>query len=248
MNRMLKVTGAALSLSLASAAGAAQAAVYTINLYGTVSSGFDDLGMFGGGDLTGKTVHGQFIIDTSKGVTSELNNEFYPSLSISGFGSDNPISSQIRVGSGPVYAVTDASSFGSVSRYNSFSDGSFYRVETYSAGAGIAIGQIAFSHQFQARNPLFNGIPGFSLEPVDFGSLPGLSYSASFNVYKGVPGFKGGVEGQKVAYFDYTVDSFTPAAVPEPQIWAILLIGFGVTGVALQQGRKARREAAAQEA
>jgi hypothetical protein len=45
----------------------------------------------------------------------------------------------------------------------------------------------------------------------------------------------------------YRPDSFTVTSgsvVPEPQIWAMLVIGFGVTGVALQQGRRARAKTA----
>jgi hypothetical protein len=59
-----------------------------------------------------------------------------------------------------------------------------------------------------------------------------------------VPGSKSGVEGQRTSYANYTITSFTAAAVPEPQIWAMLVIGFGVTGVALQQGRRARAKTA----
>lgn len=244
MHRLLKIAGAALTLTLVSAAGAAQAAVYTINLYGTVSYGFDDLGMFGGGDLAGKAVHGQFTIDTSKGVIDDFSgNPFFPFLGLSGFGPDNPVASQIQVQNGAVHALPEVGMLGSVQRYNSFSDGSFYRVETFKSG-GIALDEIVFSHEFSARSPLFDGIPGFSLEPVDFGATAGLGYRARFAAYRGVPGSKSGIEGQPVVSLDYTVDSFSPVAVPEPQIWAMLLIGFGVTGVALQQGRRARAKAA----
>lgn len=68
----------------------------------------------------------------------------------------------------------------------------------------------------------------------NFNSGPDSS-SASYNLYRGAPGFDTTVSlGQVLGRF--TLSSV--AAVPEPSTWATMLMGFGAMGVALRRRRR----------
>jgi hypothetical protein len=234
-----KIAAAALALTLASVAGAAQAAVYTVTMTGVVDFGFDEEGFFGGGDLIGKTIYSQFTIDTSKGVYED-----FTAIGVvrqSGGGLSNPISSSVQIQGLPAFNLGSRET-GFVENVNALF-GNTYRIENFGVSS-FGIGDIGYNHAFEATALVPDAIPGLSIEPRDFGSLPNVAYRGSFVAYRGVPGSKSGVEGQRTSYANYTITSFTAAAVPEPQIWAMLVIGFGVTGVALQQGRRARAKTA----
>lgn len=242
MNRTLKVAGAALSLALATVAGAAQAVTYTVTITGTVRAGYDTIDAFGFGSdpLAGRAISAVFKVDTSKGTF-----ESYPGDNrVFGFGLDKPVMSTFQIAGSSLFEVLSGSGAGGVIRGDNGVGGALYGLLDYDDDVGQPL---LFYHSFDmyTQNGAFGGVDVGP--PSDISLGPDVYADGGFQIDQVVPTAKDGLQRRTFAVVRYTPETFTVTSgsvVPEPQIWAMLVIGFGVTGVALQQGRRARAKTA----
>jgi hypothetical protein len=240
MNRMLKVAGVALSLALGAGAGAAQAVTYTVTMTGTVTGGFDFIGAFGSDPLVGRSINAVFQVDTSKGTLIPDNGFQY----ITGSGLEKPVWSTFQMTGTGVFVIPMDVGVGRVRRDDEFNSFSSYSLNS-SDLASYSQQQITFhSIYISGMNGAFTGTD--LGPPTDITIGPNAVPEGQFDIRQ-LYQSKGDIGYNSAARVIYRPDSFTVTSgsvVPEPQIWAMLVIGFGVTGVALQQGRRARAKAA----
>jgi hypothetical protein len=106
----------------------------------------------------------------------------------------------------------------------------------YNALTGALVGSIDGQYNFVDSNP-GNGVAGFTfvVSPDEFGYVNGLlnGNPVQFALEATTTGNAGGPDTFTV------VNIHSPAAVPEPGTWAMMLLGFGAIGVASR--RKVRK-------
>jgi type 1 fimbria pilin len=228
--RGLNVAALAAAMALA-LTGAAQATVATITFDGTVVSGVDQLGLFGapGVDLTGDAFSTTIQFDTSLPDTST---SVLHAFGGSGFGKPFPFStSLITIGS----QSFDASSlnFAAVAQVDYIHA---LQTNTYSASIG--------ADSLSAAGNLFHfGTVYQSNLPLPDPSLAGdtLTILGQANDTNGQL-LVGGTGGD-VIKFHISAATAAPVigaidTIPEPGLWAMLIVGFGVIGTSLR-GRRA---------
>ncbi|WP_397420047.1 hypothetical protein [Phenylobacterium sp.] len=242
MNRALKGACLALSLTLASVAGTAQAVTYTVTMTGTVTGGFDFIGAFGSDPLVGRSIRAVFQVDTSKGTLIDDNVIQYTE----GNDLDKPVWSTFQMTGTGLFEMPSDRGYGVVRRddYSPLFSVSAYLLESTDQISQSQQQYISHYIYISGKNGAFTGTSLGPPTDITFG--PNAVPQGQFEIrqlYQSKHG-NGYNAGARVIY---RPDSFTVTSgsvVPEPQIWAMLVIGFGVTGVALQQGRRARAKTA----
>lgn len=243
MTSILKVAGAVASMALFATSGA-QAAAYTITVTGTIQSGYDNEGLFGGGDLTGKTIKSVFHVNTANAYYTD----FGDNQSYSGPDEFNPVSSTFEVVgfapiSFPLLGGTGTVDFS----HNPFLGSDSYHFRSGRAGSD-GVGTFQFSSYLNAysQSGAFEDLN--SPLPLDFTTIPDLETDGTFAFTRFVPASKGELEPRQKTFLYYKTTTLTLSqvdAIPEPQTWALMLIGFAGVGMALQRHRRSGRVLAA---
>lgn len=219
-------------------AGSATAAIVTATYTGTVVNGVDNTGEFGivGADLSGLSYVSVFRFDTNLGVRTTVAGHLDSVIGGPLYGTTSPVLSASLTIRGITFA------FGSdlYSRAQASGDPAYGymngEVESYLNSGGV------FRDNFLGEYVSDTNAPDSlttSYVGHPFGFNAALS-TASFNIQE-----QGGVGGSRSASANMTADAVTIVAerqgpgVPEPNTWALLLTGFGVTGAALR-GRRSR--------
>ncbi len=239
MTSILKVAGAVASMALF-AAGAAQAAAYTITVTGTIDSGFDNEGLFGGGDLTGQTIKAVFHVDTSKAYYQDVGDSLY----FSGADEFNPISTTLEVvGFAPIsFPILGGSGNVEFNRNPYLMSNSYHFRNGFSGSDGVGAFQLSSYLNAYSQSGAFQDLN--SPLPLDFTTIPDLEADGLFAFTRFVPASKGELEQRQRTFLHYKTTTLTLAqvdAIPEPQTWALMLIGFAGVGMALQRHRRSGR-------
>jgi hypothetical protein len=233
----------ATACTVLAAATPADAALIQQVYSGTVVYGYDNLGIFGAGpDLTGLAYTATYLIDDSKGTESNYVYDdgagtYYYSVDqiVGGIGyngTSNPVSAKLTI-----------------------------------AGVTIALGSDYYGSAYKSDySPMSSSIDGFSTQVFDYVISPDGSTYASYSLYNyayvnsaritssdlrtpdaftPLSGYGSGTYQnydyatgtQAYAQFDATSFTSSPAAVPEPASWALMIGGFGIAGGALRRRR-----------
>jgi hypothetical protein len=222
-------------MAAALGAGAADAAIITVTVSGTLSSGFDQSGMFGAADtdLTGATFSIVQIVDTS--LVPIVDNAPPTSEYVQGgwlYGRPSPGDATLTVNGVSVVA----------------GDLAIAQLLATQSGHGESYAkQVIIGDHVTTENDLHAqlnfGAPLHLLDgwhsdcPVADGCSGGFSYSQY--VFTTIPGSPdGGYLYANTGSFD--IDAFdvsVAAAVPAPPSWAMMILGFGLAGSGLRRRR-----------
>lgn len=241
MRTFLKLAGVLIALC---ATSPADAAIIEITYTGHVARGVDETGVFGtaGASLAGRSYVSTFLFDTSLGITS-INDAFLP---------DN--GSQRAEGGTDVSGAPTSPSLGSTFAIGGVVialDGQTYGV-VGSAAHETGLGSIysdtsEFSDTVAARIVKRNGneIDGVNfglpplLTPFTYAVLAGDSAFGTFVTYRYDYGLQTESEW---AHGELTPETVTlrmaggsPSPTPEPGVWALVVVGFGLAGAALRR-------------
>lgn len=235
LNKLLTSVAFAASFALAAPVSAA---VVQVQYTGTVSSGYDQTGIFGsaGSYLDGLAYTANYTFETTNGY---FNGDWYYNQVYGGsaYGNLSPaLSSSVTI-NGNTIAIS-GNYFGHIYGHNS---GSFSQVyhhaqEYVVTGSGY--------QQTYSENSIYNNsgtLPMSLTGPLSY-ALTGGDYSfGSMGIFESPTGN---------GYTVYTYASFTPdhvtigAPIPEPETYALLLAGLGLLGFAARR-RKIKEVAAA---
>ncbi len=229
---MWKAAALLFGVSLLAVPAIARDSIQYVTVTGTVSSGTDGTGAWGGGDLAGDPFTLLFTLNLSHGNPYSTATGFYADPSTldilyqdgaSGPGSVNLMiggKSQTLLGSATYKTIGDDNDFGlnaSISESFISSDGSFLtnvNVPTWPFGS-------AFSAYRTVLTPLDLALP----QPAFFAFPPTGSFSLS--------------EGQLTSNAVFDLSGITiSATVPESGTWSLLLFGFGMLGTMFRSRTK----------
>jgi len=201
----------------------ASAAVVTYTYTGYVAEGFDQIGLFGGGDLTGADFTAVFSRDDA--LADDI-------------GGDGGVNSYVRGGQ----AVTGKLSIGGVTidvggangEQSQFDNGAFEGFFHHAAGA---LGGMSFTASSMADPTDYLAGPDYhTLGSLTADDTPGFFWRGRFDFGAADPND----ENQGL----FTNGRFTPyavtvsaAAAPEPATWAMMIAGFGGVGWTLRRRR-----------
>ncbi|WP_293899686.1 PEPxxWA-CTERM sorting domain-containing protein [Phenylobacterium sp.] len=227
-------TGAmALAASLV-LAGPASATVHNLTYKGVVTSALDSTGEFGAGaNLIGKAFTAKVVYDDAKDGPVHWGGVYYDYLS--GDGADNPVTATIQLN-----GVTK--SFGATSGYDERLD------RTLQPGCMFDCTDADFQQNATDRYTVgglytlnYINLGGISSD----GSLSGLAHTAPnftnppIQLYAFVNLFQQDIftlESRHSAEVGVRIDS-VGGGVPEPGVWALMLLGFGGAGTMLRRRR-----------
>lgn len=208
------------------AAGAAQAEIVTLTYSGTVASGIDQLGAFGaaGADLAGKTFSATAAFDDTIGLRVD-------GLSANGgsnFGQPDPtVSFTLEIG-GAILANPPFSRQESYFADYSSRIAGDYRVSTdvFLQGAGNNILELAATEVLTSpiSGPFVTITPNSPDFQLGFLNLQGGD-NILFNIASATTDHLGPLD---------------PVFVPEPAMWALMLLGFGGVGATIRRRRRVR--------
>ena len=215
-------------LALACAAPAS-ARVFTATSVGTIVQGLDGRGLFGAqdADLTGLSYKVVQTIDTSKGTTAYLPTAVFGG-SFTGLPSLGPSTITIN-------GISKTVAGARASEYFTESDSTVPSSDVQVNDLDLVFGPT--THTYDAigleafRDDL--GTPTDVLTPLPGNYCSGASYcGGGFDFFvvdnlTNVP--------TVVTYGFLSASSFTISSVPEPGVWAMLLLGFGALGAALRR-------------
>jgi hypothetical protein len=218
-------------------AGPASATVHNLTYTGVVNSAFDQTGEFGAGaNLVGKAFTAQVVYDDAKGVPGAWGGAYYDYLM--GDGANNPVTATILLN-----GVTK--SFGATSGYDERLD------RTLQPGCTLGCTDANFQQNATDRYTVgglytlnYINLGGMSSD----GSLSGLAHTAPnytnppIALYAFVNLFQQDIftlEAKHSAEVSVRIDSVRDSAVPEPGVWALMLLGFGGVGAGLRRRRAA---------
>ncbi len=245
-----------LAVGLLFAPPSASAAV-TYTYFGTVSSGFDETGVFG---LAGQDLAGLGLGFTATFVREDIPGaEYYSDATFSSVGGsfpNSPVQGEVTING---RTLSFGSSFGqqwqrkepdgSGGEYEEFLHNAQSNLNDYDAGTGIS--------NYRANGVLLTGTGNNLnfLSSADYhtlssvGSAQGVFLGGYVQVHEYVLGPGGARSGYSYGLARLTATSMTVsnsdgpvAAVPEPASWALMILGFGSAGAML---RARRREIAA---
>lgn len=230
----------AASLTLA---GQASATVHYLTYQGVVNSALDSTGEFGAGAmLVGQAFTAQVVFDDAKDGMMHWGGAYYDYLS--GDGADNPVTATI-------FLNGVSKSFGATSGYDERLD------RTLQPGCMSSCTSADFQQNATDRYTVdgiytlnYINLGGFSSD----GSLSGLAHTAPhytnppIDLYAFVNLFEQDIftlEIRRSAEVSVRIDSITErgftdgGGVPEPGVWALMLVGFGGAGALLRRRRAA---------
>jgi hypothetical protein len=202
------------------AAGSANAAIVTLTYTGTVADGGTDVsGAFGamGADLSGDAFTAVFTFDTDEGTLVARNAPPVTSLTLAGGLIEGlPTFSSPGVASLTVNSVT----------------------ETFGNDLGSDYFAQVVSGEFQFGADVFSSTTSpFGIVSVGSDG-PGLSLNTPYSgpVCDQQCVVIGGVPTLNITHLDLTIEgSFANPTIPEPATWALMLLGFSLTGAALRR-------------
>lgn len=219
------------------------AAEYIITYEGTISSGYDQTGVFGAiGDLTGQAFKIVYTLTARLPTAySKTGANYFRSYGGTGYGNDSPLSALISVG-GTSFQI-DGQYYGHTQILDNFNgfDGLIHESRHfYESGNDVAYNFV--------YSTLYSTINDF-ISSVDYSSS--LEYTAQsddtaegyFSLYESDDNV---ITRYANGYLVPTRVTIAPAmisgAVPEPATWALLITGFAAVGGALRLSRRKRRE------
>lgn len=233
----LLIAAAAVSASLAVPVSAA---VYLVSWTGTLESGFDVSGVFGADhtNLAGAVFKLDVTIDDA--TPSELLRvyddmrvtQLFGGTSAGAGNTSMPTRAVLTInGSTRVFAPPEASFVNIIDRYPAFSSG-VDNFETVVAGKthGDRFAPDYYA-SIAAKSTTSSFLSGYKFaDPVSDATVAGLA-TGNFNIGNG-----DGADGIfRPTRFSVSAAPAGVGAVPEPATWALLLTGFGLTGVALRR-------------
>ncbi|WP_296599180.1 PEPxxWA-CTERM sorting domain-containing protein [Phenylobacterium sp.] len=226
---------AALVASLA-LGGQASATVYNLTYSGVVTSALDSTGEFGlGASLVGMAFTAQVIYDDAKAGASYVGGAYYDNYS--GYGAANPVTATILLN-----GVTRT--FGATEGYDDRLD------RTLQPGCTLNCTDASFQQHAEDR---FTKDGFYTLNYINLGGmssdggLSGIAHTAPVftnppvDLYAYVNLFTQDtttLAATHSAAVSVRIDSVT-GGVPEPQTWALMLLGFGGAGSVLRRRRAA---------
>jgi len=221
----------------------ADAALFQQVYTGTVTGGYDGLGVFSGAGeyLTGLAYTATYVIDDSKGnrgghdlgysyvdgFEAVQGGSYYYGLTPSEIPNGTPVSAKLTINGKTI--LIDGDNFGSAS------EGDYtipYGADQLNIQARSNTDAKNMYHNVSSDYDLFSGSGRFGT-PFDF---------ASDRITSGFGAFEMGGGYGTYATFDIARAVSSPAAVPEPAAWALMIGGFGLVGGTLRRtGRVAKR-------
>jgi hypothetical protein len=211
--------GLVVAMGAALAAGRAEALDLIVTYTGTVTSGFDTSGVFGGAnsDLSGDPFSVTYTINPE---TPGLNITVAPGYSgVSGYGAADPATAVLTINGSTLYIGLgyEGDAFAQANGTYVVEHDAYYSQNTFVA-TGIYNNQ---DNEFTT---------GKYWLPLSYTVKPGDEASGLFAV---------GDNGQS-AYGDLAVASvnITTGGLPEPGVWAIMLVGFFGVGAAVRDRRR----------
>src|ERR1700738_1709743 len=216
----IKLVSVVAGVAMLGGVSQASAAIMDVTYTGTVASGTDPLGVFGGGSLVGLSWVATYTFDTSLGNThsSPYYNYAYGGSSS---GSASPVLSSMITINGVGRAVA-GSYYGEDYGYASGSFGEQYHLaENYSSG------QLEYLENSISN---YNGsLPASITTPFTY------TVGAGDNTYVNYS-----LDGTAYIYANLTTLTVSEhvGAVPEPSTWAMMLLGFASVGFAAYRKRK----------
>lgn len=216
----------------------AAAAVVSYTYTGKIDFGYDDAGLFGGGALTGADFTAVFYRDDDLALPEDIFLGDINSL-VRGMGAFAPVHAVLTIAG---YTLEIGGDYGEQTQYD---DGQYEAFGHLAAGlnsslslGGNTLGTFAPSAQNYLAGPDYHTLT--SLTAAD---MPGFSWSGNFT-YIG----EGGGDASRAS--PLTSANFSPVklvvngdvgtpvgGVPEPATWALMIGGFGLSGVALRRRR-----------
>jgi hypothetical protein len=236
MVKKLLLSAALVAGSMFSAA-AVNAQTATITVTGNILNGYDKAGAFGSpnSNLTGLPFSAIFTVQPKAGDTV-INT---PSLSyLFGTGGASPVTAALSIGTGTYYFGGKLS--GSALASNGASpgtigvDGLYYSSEDTDVSTLPPASTLFYVSIQSVRDLLskadFSSYSTINLTPAD--NAQGLAQVANYNQLTGTY--------NDVSYANLSLTSISAklsAPVPEPATWAMMIVGFGLAGVALRRQR-----------
>jgi len=210
----------------------ASAAIMDVTYTGTVTSGTDTLGVFGGGSLVGLSWVATYTFDTSLGYifSSPFGNYNYAyGGSAYAAGHPSPVLSSMITINGVGRAV-DASYWGRDFGANTTELGGTYS-EQYHHAENYSSGQQEYltNSIFNANGSLLASITTPFTHTVDADDIPYGTYALQIGT---------NFEYLTAHLTTITVSEHGVAAVPEPSTWAMMLLGFAGVGFAAYRKKK----------
>jgi hypothetical protein len=202
------------------------AAVMDVTYTGTVSSGTDTLGVFGGGSLVGLSWVATYTFDTSLGYTYSSSDYNYAyGGSEYGAGHPSPVLSSMITINGVGRAVDGS--------YHGWDYG--YNIGGVSRQIHIAE-NVSSGHTENLNNDIYNyngSLPGSITTPFTHTVDAHDAYAYGYYSLSNGTGY----ESIQAKLATLTVSEHV-GAVPEPSTWAMMLLGFAGVGFAAYRKRK----------
>ncbi len=204
----------ALGAGVTVGAAPAMADIISVTVTGTVSSGVDTGGYFGGGDLTGDTYVAQYAFDTSYGI-SETN------------------TGGTVLGGGPGYGFTTLPGLASPSLGASL---------TINGATVSIVGAYGAAVYAETGGPLYQALAADSSSDGLYSQIVGgptdpVSITADITILSGGNGDDVGMFVDGDTTLNLTTASYTQA-LPEPASMALLSVGMFGTGVLARRRRR----------
>lgn len=215
----------------------ASAAVVTYTYAGTVSYGFDGLGLFGeaGGDITGSAFTAVFYRDDALALPENIFQGEINSF-VTGEGAYAPVRAVLTIG-GVSLEIGGAS--GEQTQYDDGADEGFsHQAAGPNASLSLhanTVGTFAPSSLNYLAGPDYH-----TLQSLTAAQTPGWGWSGNFDFFA--------PEAAKSS--NYTTGAFNPISLvvgpnpggvvspaPEPASWALMIVGFGAAGWTLRRRR-----------
>jgi len=232
------VAGPAGRLTALAVSHPAAAAVVTYTYTGTVESGFDGAGLFGGGQLNGKSFTAVFSRDDD---LAQPENIFVGEINsyVFGEGLFSPVSALITIG-GFSFAVG-----GETGEQTQYDDGvnEGFKHQAGGNGASLEFGGNTLGTFGPA--PSYDYLPGpdyHTLAGLSAGALPGFDLFGNLQYVLSDPEAKSLFTSAQFNIANLSVSPIPgggPAPAPEPSTWALMILGFGGVGATLRRRRVA---------
>lgn len=229
--------GAALAVGLIAAP--ANAAIVHVTYEGVVANGFDQFGLFGAAnaDLTGAAFTATYTLDDAIDAST-----YSPPLSSSfeflNLGATTPVGAMIRINGSTFNFWCGYVDYCDVNHTNSAGDGGVYGVESSINIFAVDATTVEIWEQRMSLgltstvHPIVGSYDYHT--PFTYAFQPGDVATGSLRITDYImpptaPGYYVQNVGAQLTPLSVTV------TVPEPATWAVMIIGFGLTGAALRR-------------
>lgn len=235
---------AAMALASVMGLSGAQAAIVYVTYTGTVTSGYDDTGVFGtpGADLTGEAYTSNYVFDTSVAAYSysDPSSSYYLVSGGGAYGTVSPsLGATLTINGNSVSTTGDYS--GKILRGGNGSNSQVYHEALgihYNEGNDGTVLDYGYIYELFTYNDV-STLPSDLITPFSHSFVPGEDGSVGYFLF-----FldDSSVEALiEYAYGNLAPETFTIsgiAAVPEPSAFALLLTGLAASGFAARRNRR----------